>query len=113
MIGHTNDKIVSLHGPCPSCVSSDAYCEWEDGHGHCFSCGYHKNKDQLVIDVNSFTYEFLPHRGLSKESLRKYDIQTKVDLDGKPVSVGFIYPDKAVKVRQLDEKTFVWTKDGK
>lgn len=112
MISNTA-KISLLHGPCPSCVSSDAYCEWEDGHGHCFSCGYHKNKDQLVLDVNSFTYEYMPHRGLSKDTLRKYDIQTKVDLDGKPVSVGFIYPDKAVKVRQLDEKSFAWTKDGK
>lgn len=32
----TTSKIVTLHGPCPSstCSSSDAYCEYEDGHGY-------------------------------------------------------------------------------
>ena len=33
-------------GPCPSCTSSDAYIEYDDGHGHCFSCNYHKRKDK-------------------------------------------------------------------
>ena len=26
-------------GPCPMCNSSDAYAVYEDGVGHCFSCG--------------------------------------------------------------------------
>ena len=33
-------------GSCPSCTSSDAFIEYDDGHGHCFSCNYHKRKDK-------------------------------------------------------------------
>ena len=49
MLPMTNDfpetKEVK-RGPCPSCTSSDAYIEYDDGHGHCFSCNYHKRKDK-------------------------------------------------------------------
>lgn len=31
----------SEKGPCPNCTSSDAFALYEDGHGYCFSCGYH------------------------------------------------------------------------
>lgn len=29
------------HDPCPACASSDAFAVYDDGHGHCFSCGHH------------------------------------------------------------------------
>jgi hypothetical protein len=29
---------MSKHQACPKCPSSDAYWEYEDGHGYCFSC---------------------------------------------------------------------------
>jgi len=58
--------------------------------------------------LNTYTYEYLPWRGLSKDTLRKYDILTKIDHEGKPISVGFPYPDGNVKVRSLDEKAFTW-----
>lgn len=59
------------------------------------------------------TYEYLPHRGLTKETLRFYDIKTKIDAEGRPLEVGFVYPDKAVKIRSLAEKEFKWAKDGR
>jgi twinkle protein len=59
-----------------------------------------------------FTYEYIPHRGLTKETLKFYDIKTKVDVDGKPVSVGFRYPNSSYKVRNLDAKDFRWEGDS-
>src|SRR5688572_21753538 len=105
----TGSRIVEQHIPCPSCPSSDAYCLYDDGHGYCFSCNYFKPSKELVLD-DSFTYEYLPHRGLTKETLRFYDIKTKIDKEGKPVEDGFVYPDKAVKIRSLETKDFKWAK---
>jgi twinkle protein len=107
----TGAKIVALHQPCPVCPSSDAYCEYDDGHGYCYSCQYFKGSKELVLD-DTCTYEYLAHRGLTKETLRFYDIRTKIDKDGKPIEDGFVYPDKAVKIRSLEEKSFKWAKDG-
>ena len=108
-----NNKIVELHGPCPNpkCGSSDAYCIYEDGHGHCFSCGYHKFIEKKEADFKElsdevFTYEFIPHRGLNKNSLTKYEVKTKIKSDGEPVSVGFKYPNGSFKIREIEKKAF-------
>lgn len=62
--------------------------------------------------INEFTYEYVPLRGLTKETLRFYDVKTKIDGEGKPKSIGFQYPDRAFKVRDLEKKSFMWMKDG-
>src|SRR5258705_12085862 len=97
-----NDVIVERHIPCPVCPSSIAYCIYADGHGHCFSCNYHftPKKDFLLPD--EFTYEYLPHRGISKATLSKYDVKTKIDKDGKPVETGFRYSNGSYKIRNFD-----------
>jgi twinkle protein len=41
--------------------------------------------------------------------MKFYDIKTKIDPEGKPISVGFPYFDGAYKVRLLDKKEFYWT----
>lgn len=93
-----------LHQPCPSCTSSDGYSEAPDGHGHCFACGKHfPSKNSLF---GNFTYEYLPLRGISKETLAFYDAKTKVDEEGKPVAIGFRYPNGAFKIRSLEKKEF-------
>lgn len=108
-----NETIVERHVACPACPSSDAYCIYEDGHGHCFSCGYHTFvKEDFNPLLNQHTYEYLPLRGIEKNTLKFYDIKTKISPDGKPLSVGFQYPDGAYKVRDLDKKQFIWAKDG-
>lgn len=53
-----------------------------------------------------FTYEYLPWRGVTKETMQFYGIKTKVDSDGVPTSLGFPYPDGSIKVRKLDHKDF-------
>lgn len=57
---------------------------------------------------NSFTYEYLPYRGLTKEALKFYDIKTKIDSEGKPIAVGFTMPNGDIKVRRLETKEFYW-----
>lgn len=56
--------------------------------------------------MDQYTYEYLPWRGISKETMAVYDAKTKIDADGKPISVGFRYPNGAFKVRFLDKKEF-------
>lgn len=100
--------------PCPSCPSSDAYCEYDDGHGYCFSCQKYfpgtSKKEQFIL--SAFSYEYLPFRGINKEALIKYNVKTKIDADGKPIAVGFPYPNGSAKVRLLDNKEFYWPKEG-
>lgn len=105
-----SSKIVQQHIPCPSCVSTDAFCTYDDGHGYCFSCQYFKPGKEL--DLSEFTYEYLSRRGISKETHRFYDVKTKVDADGKPVAVGYTYPNGAVQVKSLDKKEFSWKTGG-
>lgn len=56
-----------------------------------------------------YTYEYIEHRGLTKDTLRFYDIKTKINSEGKPVSVGFPYCNGSYKVRLLGQKEFYST----
>lgn len=58
----------------------------------------------------SFTYEYLPWRGISKETMAVYDTKTKIDADGKPTSIVFPYIDSS-KTRKLETKDFYTTGD--
>lgn len=109
----TSSKLIRNNLPCPSCSSSDAYCEYDDGHGYCFSCTeYFSAKREFGIS-NNYTYEFVPFRGIEKSALIKYDVKTKIDPEGKPIAVGFKYPTGATKVRHLGQKDFYWTEPEK
>lgn len=101
-------SLVLSKQPCPSCPSSDGYHEYDDGHGYCFSCKTYTPSSDAI----AYNYEYVAHRGITKASMEFYNILTKVDKDGKPVSQGFIYPNKASKVRYWDKKDFFWTTDG-
>lgn len=96
-------QVVEKHIPCPHCSSSDAYCKYDDGHGYCFSCHTY---DGGKIDLDQYTYEYIPLRGLSKDTLRFYDIKTRIDKNGEPVALEFPYSNGAVKTRLLAEKDF-------
>lgn len=62
--------------------------------------------------MSNYTYEYLPWRGIQKETFRFYDVKTKVDPEGKPIAIGFKYPSGAHKVRYLEQKTFSWVPAG-
>jgi twinkle protein len=101
-------NIIQQHIQCPSCPSTDAYCLYDDGHGYCFSCQYYCPPNKKNFEEEIFTYEYTPHRGLLRNTLEFYDIKTKIDGNGRPVSVGFKYPNLSFKVRDLSDKQFRW-----
>lgn len=97
---------------CPKCaeegrdVSKDNLAIYDDGHKYCY--GGHGLisfiKEEFLLD--QYTYEYLPWRGISKETMQRYDVKTKIDAEGKPISIGFKYPNDTYKVRLLDKKEF-------
>lgn len=92
------------------CPSSDAYHLYDDGHGYCFSCRSYIPPGKE--DHSVYTYEYLPQWNISADTLRFYDVLTKIDSDGRPLSIGFVYPNKDTLVRLLDRKEFFWVKSG-
>lgn len=60
------------------------------------------------MDKDTYTFEYTPRRGLEARTFAFYNSRTKVASDGKPHSVGFPYPNGAIKVRLLDQKKFYW-----
>lgn len=99
-----NNETVELHIPCEDCGSSDARVVYADGHSYCYSCNAFipsNKKEEFLSDTNDYTYEFLSYRGIDKETFRFYNTKTKIDSEGKPVSIGFPYPNNSMKVRKL------------
>lgn len=105
--------IAQQHIACPNCPSSDAYCIYKDGHGYCYSCNYYRHPEHgEEIPSETFTFEYLPWRGVKKETFQLYDCKTKVDVDGRPISIGYKYPNGTFKVRKLNAKDFHWSPKG-
>lgn len=80
---------------------------YSDGHGYCFSCQHYfpaDKKDDFLLDT--FSYEYMPWRGVDKEVFRFYDVKTKLNGSGEPIAIGFPYPNGSHKVRQFGEKVF-------
>ena len=122
-------KLLKAHLPCPNpkCNSSDAYSVYDDGHGFCFACehyepgelgisnsvpeaSYHNGSSSSSSpEPEDCSFQHVPQRGLSVETMRFYDILTKCSADGQPVSTGFKYPNSGFKIRSLTEKKF-WSK---
>lgn len=112
----TQSKLVR-HEQCPRCredgrdTKADNLGVYDDGHEYCYACSYYKHPIKGDMS-DTFTYEYLPHRGLTKSTLEFYDIKTKVDTEGKPVSTGFKYPWGGYKVAPWDKKEFYWEPTG-
>lgn len=131
-----NDSEFLYHIPCPECGSHDtpAHAVYSDGHSHCFACGYHtpngsyglsgadnqehdsNNEKGRAIDDPNITpttgvFRAIPKRGLTEDSIRKYQIDINLD---KEVDVAHRYPyfkdgaHVANKVRKRSTKDFYW-----
>lgn len=116
-------NFVLTHQPCYCGESSDAFAFDKEGDAFCFSCSKSFSREYLdkgredTINIENEstekverndspgTYDFYPHRGISRITMEHYNVLAKF-VEEKPVEVGFIYPNKAVKVRRLDEKKF-------
>lgn len=55
------------------------------------------------------TYQYLPWRGITQETMKFYGVLTKVSGEGTPLAVGFKYGNGRTKVRSISEKTFSTT----
>lgn len=101
--------LIESRLPCPLCNSSDAYHKYSDGHGYCFSCNQYTPAEggtNVLVSDGPATYEFLPWRGIARETMARYGVKTKIDREGKPISIGFPYANGSFKIRWLDRKDF-------
>lgn len=98
-------KFEETHLPCPCGESSDAYARNSDGSAKCFSCGkFVPAKSDSVS--GEFTYQTISYRGITRATFEKYRTQFKIDGEGNPYSIGFRYPNGAIKERLIKEKKF-------
>lgn len=96
---------VSIHQPCDKCGSSDARSVYKD-HDYCFSCNTYFPRGER--DESEFYKDFVPWRGLSRETMEFYGVKTKISLEGEPLELGFVYPNGDVKIRSRKDKDFRW-----
>ena len=97
--------LIEAHLPCSTCGSTDALSRYTD-HTYCFSC---KTRSWTGVEKDPgeiYTYEYLPWRGITKHTMQFFDCLTKIDSEGKPIILGFKYPNGSVKFRDLSEKRF-------
>ncbi|MGW8178765.1 MAG: DnaB-like helicase C-terminal domain-containing protein [bacterium] len=77
--------IVDHTDACPKCVEAgndtagDNLAVYQDGHAHCFACGYHVNVQEEPADFT--TTQIVPWRGITRETMEKYGITAKVNND--------------------------------
>lgn len=102
------NKWVKTQQPCPCGGSSDAYSIDVNGNGYCYGkCGgtFFRGEQPEDIDKTKYTLEFYAHRGISQRIFEKFNVQTKF-YEGLPLEVAFIYPNAAIKIRGITQKTF-------
>lgn len=79
---------------------------FDDGHSYCFKENLWFGGTGEFYLPEVFTYEYLPWRGVSRETMRFYDVKTKINYEGLPVALGFPYFGGAYKIRSLGQKDF-------
>ena len=101
-------SILKTHQPCPICGSHDALTIYDD-HSYCFSFSiYTRDEPELTIPVD-YTFQYVPWRGVTADTMKAYDVRTKVNEEGKPIAIGFTYTNGRTKVRSITEKQFYTT----
>ncbi len=104
----TNSSRVVRQTQCPKCAAEgndtagDNLAVYEDGHMHCFACGYHVHANQEEEHLMTGTQQFVPWRDISAETMAFYKVFTEVSPDGVPQQIIFPYP-KGQKFRNLAE----------
>ena len=120
------DSVVANRKRCPKCAaagadkSGDNLAVYEDGHTHCFACGYHTNTNnsvkptEVVEDqpVSSTKFkvgeiEYLPHRRITEKTCRIYGYAT----DSSQNEIETYYAaDGSVQAQHVrgTDKSFYW-----
>lgn len=112
----SQSKVIRTEA-CPLCIkegrdsAEDNLAVYDDGHAYCYA-GHGLVGSSTNHSDNLYTYEFIEHRGLKQSTLEFFNIKTKVDDNGKPVSTSFVWPNGSTQVRTWDKKDFFWTTDG-
>ena len=116
-------KLVKGKLPCPfpGCNSSDAFHIFSDGV-KCFSCEQSgpltEEYKALAEDPNGVraaaiaavprnkpqVFDYVEHRGLTRETLAKYGIKCGLDVNGNIVETRFPYTDDSGKTRTVDKQ---------
>ncbi len=111
----TQDKTskVVRKEACPECrkngndTAGDNLAVYDDGHAHCFACSYHKgNGNGQSSNDGEYTREYIPWRGITNSTFRKYDAKTKIKADGEPVAVEYPERNGSFHIRTRDHKTY-------
>lgn len=108
----SEDSAFIGHFPCPECGSSDAYAEYSDGHGYCFSCqkyfpsseeetkrGTTMKETKGLIPLSSMNISSLNARGINKDTCQKMGYYT-TEYNGNPCQVACYYDLKGNLVGQ-------------
>lgn len=100
--------------PCPRCRAEGGdrtgnnLGVFDDGHTYCYA-GHGvvtKSNQQEYMDT-SFTYQYLPWRGITAETMKFFNVETKVSPSGEPVAIGINWPNGRIQVRSRTQKTFL------
>jgi twinkle protein len=94
-------NLINPHQPCPDCGSSDALSEYDD-HTYCFSCTAYHGRETRILD-NNWTYQYVPLRGITAETMKFFDAKCKVVGD-EPKELDFKYGNGRTKTRILPKK---------
>jgi twinkle protein len=120
-------EVVDAKLPCPHCASSDAYHVYDDGHGHCFSCGK-TDKDAKRVDsagggsvpriragLLHGACRALAKRRISEATCKRYGYQVGT-FKNRPVQIAPYVSDTGEVVAQkvrFPDKDFTVLGDGK
>lgn len=66
------------------------------------------DKDKMT----PYTLQYVPTRGVTRETFEFYKVKTRVRDDGTPIAHEYPYGNAATKVRVLDPKGFYWEGQG-
>lgn len=104
---------------CPECAmhgrdrSSDNLVIYDDGHKYCFACSTYIPGDNSLNDTDVYTYEYLPYRGITADTFKKFGAKTKINSEGKPIEIGYPERNGSFHIRRLEEKGFYHKGDYK
>lgn len=90
--------------PCPCGESRDAYAIDAKGHGFCFNgvCTQpNRWPDGPKVEMTDKTFQVVPWRGLTRETMEFYGIRTEVEGE-TPVALHFSYPNGRTKIKYRD-----------
>lgn len=114
MIRKKSGKLLRM-GQCPRCAeegrdaSGDNLAFYAEGDPYCFAghgfITVDNQEQKEEMDEENYTYQYLAQRGISREAMEYYGVETKVNSSGSPVGLGFPYGSYTV-VRSLPDRAF-------